>query len=393
MRWKSLSNIEKKLEQALLTRNIDLVKIALLSGVDPSLRDNKALEEAIKSKSVDIVKILLEYSGPDLDTNNYLYEASNTGNVDIIQLFLEDKRTLLTEEAQRDLLEGAVAFGNLDTLEFVIKAADIDIRVVYPDIIFRALERTSPEVLTYLLNIRDLDVDDLMDAIEACEISEDLFLTLLHHPRSRAIIQANNLSATSFLISRGYSNLANDFLDEYLTDASDNDYELLLATIDTRNTTILEKLLNRPEVQPDANTSKELIDRSGDYNTMMALVNSGKIEFDADDSMNVLELSMKSRSRDFETVLDNEKISVDAIGTFGLMNKAVATKNREALRTLLTHPKTKEYFGDLQGSVDDTINNFFDEADAKPYFPDNQTSFQMDSLYEDSSYEDSSYDE
>lgn len=215
----------------------------------------------------------------------------------------------------------------------------------------------------------------------------------IHHPRSRAIIQANNLSATSFLISRGYSNLANDFLDEYLTDASDNNYVLLFGAVYSKNATILEKLLNRPEVQPDANTSKELIGQCGNYSTLKALLDSDKIEFDLEDSMKALEMAMGSQSHNLETVLDNEKISVDAIGTFGLMNKAVATKNREALRTLLTHPKTKEYFGDLQGSVDDTINNFFDEADAKPYFPDNQTSFQMDSLYEDSSYEDSSYDE
>jgi hypothetical protein len=86
----SLTRLEQKLEDALFSDDTILVKIALLSGVNPRVRNSDAMYKAILYNVPDVVEILLDDGR--IDPNVFVNQAIRSYNLGVIKLFLRDER-------------------------------------------------------------------------------------------------------------------------------------------------------------------------------------------------------------------------------------------------------------------------------------------------------------
>lgn len=96
--------------------------------------------------------------------------------------------------------------GNLEALKFVIKAADIDVPTICPNIIPISLSATSPEILSYLLDMKELDLhaNELIRTIRNQIPDKDLIRVLLDHVRLTTIVKANKELFNQLLLEYGY---------------------------------------------------------------------------------------------------------------------------------------------------------------------------------------------
>lgn len=107
--------------------DIDVVKLALLLGTDPSIQDNEAMIYACKIGSLGLVQILLEDDrvDPSAQNNEAICFAAQNGHLNIVDLLLKDNRVDPSTQNNRPLIIAAKK-GHSDIVKLLLNNNRVD---------------------------------------------------------------------------------------------------------------------------------------------------------------------------------------------------------------------------------------------------------------------------
>jgi hypothetical protein len=355
--WSSMSSIQQRLYNALFSDDSVIVEIAILVGQDPSVRSNSALSTALIKGNSKVTKVLLNDSRVgDILEHSQIVNAFGSGDIETINLILNDPR-VQTKGGERSMVLATIDSGNVETLEYVLNRLGVDrhkaINVVDLSIVSNnnsamsgALSSENPDMILYLLNnptiqyTEDKFIDTMMDSMP----SDDILTIMFNHPRVKPMIRKNRRYILRLLIENGRDDFTEMLLEDPKLDVSRNKYEIVLTAIEEEANEILEKLLRRPEVQPDIKMSLKMLTKCYLGDTLRILMDSEKIILDEESSEAFIMHHINTENAISSTVLDNKKIIINKKITRRVFRKALDKKKKRVLKTLLTHRRTKKYY-------------------------------------------------
>ena len=276
-----MSPLQKKLYTALFSSNPFVVRIAILSGVDPAMLSNRALNNAFQTGDLEVAEVLLadERVVGAVD-NAIVLRAFESGNIDVIVLVLDMFDHLLDEDDKEQAVSYVIQSGNVEALELTLDRLTLSLEYEGADL-NSAVMSGNPDMVHYVLDIvPDLREEYFLDIIKDSIHEDKVLEVMLHHPRVIPFIRPNINWLLQQLIMFGIGHLVDELLAYPELDASANQYKALSNAILMDWPDLVVKLLNRPEVHPSPTEAAKIIATTHFNSALDALLTSDKIVLD-----------------------------------------------------------------------------------------------------------------
>ena len=362
--WKSMSHIRQRLNTALYSSDPVIVKIALFLGMDPSVtlnspllgllgtrtqsRSNMPLMKALSEDNTEVARLLLSDERV-LESLNIIMilPAFSSGNVETISLVLNNPRINIAKSDKTHITINLIKSGNVKALKFVVDELHLTLNGSgwVPD----ALTCKNPDIVIYLLDKEEVPYDEeefISDIDNISSIDEEVLAALLHHPRIIPMIEANKHYLLWHLIKRNMNKLAEELLEDSTLDTSSQGYELFLKAIKKNNIEILKKLIDRPEVKPDAKMSVVMLTSAKSMNSLNVLLNSERIALTEKSSSDLIFYFSGLKTYMLPTILNNEKVVINREIATKALGEVLMRRNLKGIEILMNHPRTRIYYNE-----------------------------------------------
>lgn len=180
--------------------------------------------------------------------------------------------------------------------------------------------------------------------------SNDVLTAIFNHPRIAPMVENTKNTVLRLLITGNREGLVDWLLDHYNIDVSVNNYEAVFEAIEVSANNILKTLLDRPEIESNARLSLRMLTSVNDGNTLNVLLDHDKIILTENSSIELIDVFIGVLNYVLVNILSHEKVVINEEVAKKVLSEALALRNGGALKTLVNHPRTMEYYNedDLQ---------------------------------------------
>ena len=246
--WSKLTSLQRKIQRGLMSSNPIIVKISMMSGVDPSINNNAPLINAFRTSNFKVAMLLLsnERINPSLNKLRIIQQAGLSGNISMIEVLIDDGRFITNEIDIDALLKSVIHTSDLSTIEYFIRTLHIDLSTIGFGTIIEALHQKETKILKYFLDNRFVTIDEeaLLSYLHNCSsLSEAIYRLLICHPKTRFSVLNILDVIVQYVVSQEYYELLNELLND--TNSGAVMYYALVEAIELNNTSLVNALVEK----------------------------------------------------------------------------------------------------------------------------------------------------
>ncbi|KAJ3317385.1 hypothetical protein HDV06_001675 [Boothiomyces sp. JEL0866] len=336
----------RALRDAVTMGHLDIVKLLIQKGLDPSVDENLNIQRASQNGHFNVVEYLLDDSrvDPSAKDNQAIRQAARRGYLDIVQLLLRDKRVTIKARNYEGIIQAAIS-GHFEITDYFAGGNII-------------LERSTlfEKIAILCACVHKSNVDfanKLCPLLKNCDSIGYPFISRLHS----ALVKSAKMGYTDIVkfilletkITPGYNSLISairsgnydivDLLLDFAVDPSLSQNEPIREASSRGFSKIVALLLSQPLVDPNRapykkETALTLAVVNGHVDTVKILLDSPRVDPSVNESMAFREAAKKDCLQIIELLLDNGKSNFSAKQNEAFRS-AVVVGNPQIVRLLL----------------------------------------------------------